>query len=43
MKCEYYNVEDCMKFLSDCKISLDEFGWNVFYLNDIVRLSEGLF
>lgn len=43
MKYEYYNVEDCMEFLSDCKISLDEFRWNVFYLNDIVRLSEGLF
>lgn len=40
MKCEYYNVEDCMKFLSDCKTSLDEPRWNVLHLNDIVRPSH---
>lgn len=42
MKCEYYNVEDCMELLSDCKTSLDEPGWNVLHLNDIARPSEGL-
>lgn len=42
MKCEFYNVEDCMKLLSDCKTSLDEPRWNVLHLNDIVRPSEGL-
>lgn len=42
MKYEYYNVEDCMELLSDCKTSLDEPRWNVLHLNDIVRPSEGL-